>query len=450
MGTPDEQAAAGVSDTSEALPARRDPEAIGGPTPRFGFGGRSVLAAAGPWARTTRLVPAAGLRAALGLALLCGALAALAASEWASGGLLTHQLRFALLYGLSAVGFALLATAATRVPLRVALVAAVAVRLAFLPFTPSLSDDVYRYVWDGRVQLAGLNPYRYAPADGRLDSVRYAERGRINHPRLRTVYPALAELGFAALAAAHGGVLAFKLLLGLIDLLAAWAIWWLADAKRRRAALVLYLLCPAVILQTWEAAHLEVAAVLLVVLAAGLVRRGRDGWAGVALGLAAAVKLTPLVLVLPALVGGRARPLRFLAGLVPALLVPYLPYLLRGGAFGSLFESGTTWLGGSLAYAAVRVVLPAGAARAVCAALVVGGALWIAHRLPGRSATARTFAWTATLLVVCLPVVHAWYWLTPLALGLAAGEFLPVALGLLAPLPEALAPALPAAAPPWR
>ena len=153
-----------------------------------------------------------------------------------------------------------------------------------------------------------------------------------------------------------------------------------------------------------------------------MLRRGRDGWAGVALGLAAAVKLTPLVLVVPALVGGRARPARFLAGLVPALLVPYLPYLLRGGAFGSLFESGTTWLGGSLAYAAVRVVLPAGAARAVCAALVVGGALWIARRLRGRPATARAFAWTATLLVVCLPVVHAWYWLTPLALGLAAGE----------------------------
>ena len=70
----------------------------------------------------------------------------------------------------------------------------------------------------------------------------------------------------------------------------------------------------------------------------------------------------------------------------------------------------------------------------------------MALRLRGRPATARAFAWTATLLVVCLPVVHAWYWLTPLALGLAAGEALPVALGLLAPLPEALAPALPAAA----
>ena len=310
MGTSDDPAAAGAPDTS-IRPGQR-----GGSTVR---------------ARATSHVPSAGLRAALGLALVCGALATLAASEWASGGLLAHQLRFALLYGLSGAGFAVLATAATSVPLRVALVAAVVVRLVFLPFTPSLSDDVYRYVWDGRVQLAGLNPYRYAPADRRLDAVRYADRGRINHPRLRTIYPPLSELGFAAVAAAHGGVLVVKVLLGLIDLLAAWAVWWLADTKRRRAALVLYLLCPAVILQTWEAAHVEVVAVLLVVLAAGLLRRGRDGWAGVALGLAVAVKLTPLVLVVPALVGGRARPARFLAGLIPALLLPYLPYLLHGG-----------------------------------------------------------------------------------------------------------------------
>jgi len=256
--------------------------------------------------------------------------------------------------------------------------------------------------------------------------------------------------GFAAIADLHGGVVALKVLFGLADALTAWAVWWLADTKRRRTALVLYLLCPAVILQTWEAAHLEVTAVLLVVLAAGLLRRGRDGWAGVALGLAGALKLTPLALVIPALVGGRARPARFLAGLVPALVAPYLPYLLHGGAFGSLLESGTTWLGGSLVYAAVRVVLPAGAARDMCAALFVGGAIWIARSLRGRPATGRAFAWTATLLVVCLPIVHAWYWLTPLALGLASGTALPVALGLLAPLPEALAPALPAGVRPWR
>ncbi len=38
-------------------------------------------------------------------------------------------------------------------------------RLAFIPQTPTVSDDVYRYVWDGRIEAAGINPYRYAPTE---------------------------------------------------------------------------------------------------------------------------------------------------------------------------------------------------------------------------------------------------------------------------------------------
>ena len=42
-------------------------------------------------------------------------------------------------------------------------------RLSLLFFPPYLSDDIYRYVWDGRVQAAGINPYRYIPADAALE-----------------------------------------------------------------------------------------------------------------------------------------------------------------------------------------------------------------------------------------------------------------------------------------
>ena len=178
----------------------------------------------------------------------------------------------------------------------------------------------------------------------------YADRERVNHPKLRTVYPPLAEATFFGVATAGGGVLAFKLLFGAFDLLTAAAVWWLADARRRRQATVLYLLCPAVIVQTWGAAHLEIVAVSLVVLAAAALLRGRDWQAGVLLGLAAAFKVTPAALLVPALLGGRAKPARFLAGFIPALVVPYVPYLLSGGAFGSLFESGTGWTGRALLF----------------------------------------------------------------------------------------------------
>jgi len=386
------------------------------------------------------------LRAYLGLGLLAAGLCGLALS----GDLIVHIERFVAFYGVSLAGFALLATAATSLPLRGALVAAVVLRVIFLPGTPSLTDDFYRYQWDGRVQQAGINPYRYAPVDPRLDRVGYVDRALVNHPQVRTVYPPLAEATFFGVAATGGGIVAFKLLFGAFDVLTAAAVWWLADAKRRRQATVLYLLCPAVIVQTWGAAHLEIMAVSLVVLAAAALLRGRDWQAGVLLGLATAFKLTPAALLVPALLGGRARTARFLAGFLPALVLPYVPYLLSGGAFGSLFESGTGWTGGALLFALLAKIVDPEVARLLCLAVFLAGAVWIARSLRGRARTAPAFAWTLTLLVVCLPVVHAWYWLAPLALGLAAGIWLPVVIGLVAPFPEALVGRWPVQAPPWR
>jgi len=391
-------------------------------------------------------VSPARLRALVGLGLIAAGIVGLAFS----GNLSVHTARFAVFYGLSLAGFALLATAAKSLPLRGALLAAVILRLLLLPGTPTLSDDFYRFLWDGRVQLSGINPYGHVPAAAALDGVDYADRDDVDFRGLRTPYPPLAQATFLGVAALDGRWRALKLLFGAFDLATAAAVWWLADARRRRAATVLYLLCPAVIVQTWDAAHLESVAVFFVVLAAGLLLRRRDAAAGVALGVAAAFKLTPLGLLVPALLGGRAKPARFLAGFVPAFAIPYVPYLATGGATGSLFDSGTVWTGPALLFSLVATVTGEQPARIVCAVVFVAGAVWLARRLRGRALTAPAFAWTLTLLTLCLPVVHAWYWLAPLALALAAGLWLPVVAGLLAPLPEAFPSVWPSALPPWR
>jgi len=393
-----------------------------------------------------KLLRSPRLRAYLGLAVLAAGLVGLALS----GDLLVHAARFTAFYVLAGAGFALLATAATSLPLRGAVVAAVLLRLIFLPVMPSLSDDYHRYVWDGRVQLAGVNPYKYRPYEDALDRVRYAGRDLVNHPELRTIYPPLTQAVFLGVAEASRAlgqadattprteVILFKLVFGAFDLATAAAVWFLATRKLRLQATVLYLLCPAVIVQTWESAHAEAAAVLLCVLGAALLVRRRDGWAGAVLGVAAAFKVTPLALLIPALAGGRASPGRFLAGFAPAFLLPYLPYLITGGSFGSLFETGSGWTGGSLLYTVLALLTSRAAARWLALALFVGGALWIAGSFRGRERTAEAFAWTLTLLVLCLPVVHSWYWLTPLALGLAAGLWLPLLIAMVAPVVESL------------
>ena len=93
------------------------------------------------------------------------------------------------------------------------LAVAIAMRLPVLLAPPFLSSDVYRYVWDGRVQVAGINPYRYVPADPALPPLRDAAIfPHINRAdTARTIYPPAAQLVFQAVARVSDSVIAMKL-----------------------------------------------------------------------------------------------------------------------------------------------------------------------------------------------------------------------------------------------
>ena len=106
---------------------------------------------------------------------------------------------------------------------------------------------------------------------------------------------------------------------GFFELLTAVVIAAVAGRQRRRAAVTMYLLHPLVLQETWSSAHLEAAPVFFALLCLLLVVRRRDIGAGVALGAATALKLTPAFLLLPALVGGARPSGAFRAGVHPGL-----------------------------------------------------------------------------------------------------------------------------------
>jgi hypothetical protein len=95
---------------------------------------------------------------------------------------------------------------------------AVVLRLLVLPMPPTLSDDLYRYVWDGRMILAGINPYSSSPDDESLRALRDDDFERIAHRDVETVYPPLALVLFSIASALPHPFLAYKVLLALLDL----------------------------------------------------------------------------------------------------------------------------------------------------------------------------------------------------------------------------------------
>jgi alpha-1,6-mannosyltransferase len=309
----------------------------------------------------------------------------------------------------------------------IAILLVAAVLRAVALFAPqALSTDAYRYVWDGRVQAAGINPYRYIPADPALSALRDASiYPNINRAQYApTIYPPTAQLAFLGIERVSDSLIGMKLGMLVFD---AVSIGCLLALLRRNglpaARVLLYAWHP---LPIWEFAgtgHVDAVAIALVLLAFLAAARRAPMWSGVALAAATLVKFYPAV-VAPALY--RRWDWRLPAAFVVTLIVLYLPYLSVGSrVFGFLSgyaaEEGLRDGSGIFLWSILKVwchvpdpvmhYFPLFAAL-----LLLGAALWTQRsdhtRAPGDVAAALALASVFTLVV---SPHDPWYftWLVP-------------------------------------
>ena len=182
-------------------------------------------------------------------------------------------------------------------------VVAVGLRLAILPVLAG--DDLWRYRWEGRIQLHGFNPYQLAPDAPALVPLRDAEWNRISHLNFPAIYPPLTELTFAALAAVKMPVFGYKLLFALIDLGVVFLLRrLLARGPEPPEAAAWYAWNPLAVYAAAGAAHFDGLMVLPLLGAIWLLERAvvenraSAAWGSAALlGVSAAFKIVPLALV---------------------------------------------------------------------------------------------------------------------------------------------------------
>jgi hypothetical protein len=303
--------------------------------------------------------------------------------------------------------------------LAVILGVAVAMRIAVLLAPPYLSSDVYRYVWDGRVQGAGINPYRYIPADPALAHLRDADIfPRINRGNYApTIYPPAAEAIFYGVTRISERVTAMRAAMVVFEAAAvALLLSLLAGAGLPATRIIVYAWHP---LPLWEFAgsgHIDAAIIAFVALA--LWTRRSAGWlAGPARARAVLVKIYPIV-VFPAL--WRRWNWRMPVLFAAALGLAYLPFLGVGwGVFGFLpgymaeegFNSGG---GGFYLLSAAQAVLPlAGvpdiAYLAAASCLLAGLAICLVRRGEGGPGDVFAAGLLAGAFVVLVSPHYPWY-----------------------------------------
>lgn len=174
---------------------------------------------------------------------------------------------------------------------------AVLFRLALIGLPPSVSDDAYRYVWDGLVQQSGINPYRFAPEDvifnELLQDVTFKE---LNSKAHVSVYPPVSQLIFRLGTTWHTqdslrSYYLIKLIFVLAELLAIFLLARIVSS----GFVLLYAWNPVVLLETAGQAHTESAALLALILVLFLARRGYGGGASIFLAIAGCIKLLPFL-----------------------------------------------------------------------------------------------------------------------------------------------------------
>ena len=284
--------------------------------------------------------------------------------------------------------------------------------LLFLRMPPGPDDDIHRYVWDGRVQRLGYNPYVLIPNDPALAGLHTSETRTLNNPNVPSPYPPGAQLFFRAVTAIHESTFALKIAFALCDVA---IVLLLLDLLRRSGLgehwILAYAWHPLLATEVAGSGHVDIVGVLLLVASvAALLRRWR-ALAAVAFGLAVAVKLLPIVLLPLYWKRVRIRDVVLAAVLVGIF---YLPFLNHGHiALGSLSTYVRSYRFNDPLFAVFERFM---APQVLVGLAVLAGfltSIWMRKQTAECSADA--FAWPMAVSLLCAPVVYPWYllWLLP-------------------------------------
>jgi alpha-1,6-mannosyltransferase len=305
------------------------------------------------------------------------------------------------------------------VPLLIIGSAAVGARVLLLWQAPG--DDIYRYIWEGRLLLQNVNPYLHPPDATGLVSFRDAIWDSVQHKTFSAIYPPLAECSFATLAVVSPSVFFFKIVFAAADLLTGALLW----VRYGGQAALFYLWNPLVVYAFAGGGHYDSFFILTVALGWLAWEKGKATESILWIGAAVAFKWMALPILAWAVLrslrdfGLRAAIINGAAGLAP---------LLISWTFVGLWTGEWTW----------RLHPEKFAEYARSAELIPGivGWLWEGSRyhngwflapvvvgwavviLKARRFTSSA-EWSLFLALIFSPLVHAWYftWLMPFAVA---------------------------------
>jgi len=206
-------------------------------------------------------------------------------------------------------------------------------RLLLLHSPPSLSTDIYRYIWDGRLTDHGINPFRWSPNDPRLSSLRDSNIWiPMEYKPYQTVYMSISQAIFAIGGLLFGSnIVGFKCIYTLFDVGVILLLWRLLVILKQPAwKVVWYAWCPLPIFEVALSGHQDVCGVFFFLATFVLFASDRIRISSITLAAAVLTKGFPLLLI-PLF--ARKAGWRYGVLAIVSLIVLAVPQILEARAF---------------------------------------------------------------------------------------------------------------------
>jgi uncharacterized membrane protein len=288
---------------------------------------------------------------------------------------------------------------------------------------PSLSDDIYRYIWEGKLVTAGINPFAHAPSDPSLASFHdHAIFPHINHKEYSAIYPPLNQFIFALSTIISPTATALNMTFILFDLLTMALLFLILRERQLDACrIMIYAWNPLVIMEFAGSGHLDSAGIFFLMLALYFFTRKRSCSSALALALSFLIKFIPLIFLPFMLV---RRKVITLAVFVFTAILLYLPFLDAGrNLFESLSAYSEHWVFNASFYEALLWIgISPLQARKISLILLILIVIVIFFRYTKKKSKEQeasiyyvVFIALGALLLLT-PVLHPWYlcWMVPL------------------------------------
>jgi alpha-1,6-mannosyltransferase len=288
----------------------------------------------------------------------------------------------------------------------------VLLRLGFLSMQPLGSDDVYRYMWDGRVQTAGINPYRYAPDDTALAHLHTAKLPLlVNHANLKTLYFPLSEwifyLGYN-LSGEH--VWGFQLFILIAEALTLTGLLLLMrEFSYSPWRVLLYAANPLIILQFSLDSHVDVFGFPFLIFGLLFYFRRRLTLALLLIGISLLVKPTALIILPILFFDQQGFTNRAKVAVLPlaVMLIPFIPYSFGVNPFEALTTFSKNWFFNGALFSLLLPIIPDNQTNRLICLGILAIALLFLYR--SRKPLNDKLVLSALVLLLCSPVAHPWY-----------------------------------------